>query len=72
MAMNKSKYMSAGWGQAEVVLNGLDYLANDSSLREGPWYEDGRFLLLPVLGVALALCCFYRLLTPGRARYVEY
>jgi len=72
MAMNKPKYLSTGWSQAEVVLNGLETLANGSSLASGPWYDDSRLLLLPCLAVALGLCCFYRLLTPGRTRYIEY
>ena len=72
MAMNKPKYMSVGWSQAEVVLNGLDYLASDASLASGAWYEDRRLLLLPFLAVLVGACCFYRLLSGGRTRYAEY
>lgn len=68
--MNKSKYLSAGWNQAETVLNGLDALTG-ATLAPSPWYLDPRFLLLPFLAAALALCCFYRVLTP-QSYYVEY
>lgn len=72
MAMNKPKYMSTGWSQAEIVLNGLETLANGSALASGPWYTDSRLLLFPFLAAALGFCCFYRLLTPASTRYTEY